>query len=104
MKSESNQEQVKKKGKDYHIKSWQASGERPSTYCRENNLAPSTFRTWLKQSAIKKPVFKKIPIKPLPKRLDEPPVLLVKIGDNLKLYFNTLTDISSIMKLLKELR
>ena len=104
MKSESNQEQVKQKDKDYHIKSWQASGQRPSIYCRENNLAPSTFRTWLEQSAIKKPAFKKVPIKSLPKRLDEPPVLLVKIGDNLKLYFNTLTDISSIMKLLKELR
>ncbi len=90
--------------KEYHLESWKSSGQRISEYCKENDLAPSTLRSWAKSISKPKPKFKQIKTPATPQRLDEPPKLLVKLGDAMRLYFHSIDDVNSITKLLKELR
>ena len=90
--------------KKYHLNSWEASGQKVSEYCKENDLAPSTLRSWAKSIPKPKSKFKQIKTPAMPQRLDEPPKLLVKLGDAMKLYFHSIDDVNSITKLLKELR
>lgn len=89
--------------KEYHLQSWKASGQKISEYCKENGLAQSTLRHWAKNISEPKSKFKQISTPPIPRNLDKPPKLLVKLGGSMKLYFHNIDDVNSITKLLKEL-
>ena len=88
--------------KDYHLKSWKASGKKVSEYCKENDLASSTLHTWIRSETKPKPKFKQVKTSS-PQMLDNPPKLLVRLGDTMRLYFHSIDDVASITKLLREL-
>ena len=89
--------------KEYHLQSWKASGQNISEYCKENSLAQSTLRNWVKTSKTPNLKFTEIKTTPHIPRLDDSPKLIVKLGTEMKLYFHSVEDVRFITKLLKEL-
>lgn len=100
------EEQIKRR--DYHLANWQTSGQGMSEYCRNNGVSTSTLSTWNRKSKISKPVvktkksnFKQVQLtNPV---FDSHPELMVNVRGNMKLYFKTISNVSLISSLLKEL-
>ena len=105
-KSTRREEQVKRR--DYHLTNWRASGQGMSEYCRGHDISTSTLSGWDRKSKTSKSVVKAKKSNFKQVHLTNPvsdthPELMVNIRGNMKLYFKTISNVSLISSLLKEL-
>jgi transposase-like protein len=89
--------------KEQVIESWKRSGQSMKDYCKTHPISISSLSKWSRKLRLPQVKLNPIKIDRVSSMSSTVPLLVVNIRNNIKLYFNSLEDVSSVSQLIKEL-